>query len=130
MQTVYLVIQFSIASHRKPNFAKDTCELRLAQIIDQGTSKIRFNSSPTNLAEQRAIAAALSDVDDQIAALDALIAKKRDIKQGVMQRLLTGEERLPGFSGEWEVKRLGEIADMTGEEVALIRSYGVRDLFM
>jgi type I restriction enzyme, S subunit len=48
--------------------------------------------------EQRAIAAALSDVDALLAALDALIAKKRAIKQGAMQELLTGRTRLPGFS--------------------------------
>lgn len=61
------------------------------------------------LPEQRAIAAALSDVDALIASLDRLIAKKRDMKQAAMQELLTGKRRLPGFSGEWEVKRLGEI---------------------
>jgi type I restriction enzyme, S subunit len=61
------------------------------------------------LQEQRAIASALSDVDALISALDRLIAKKRDIKQAVMQELLTGKTRLPGFRGEWEVKRLGEI---------------------
>lgn len=59
-------------------------------------------------AEQRAIAEALSDVDGLIGALDALIAKKRAIKQAAMQQLLTGKTRLPGFSGEWETKRLGE----------------------
>ena len=58
------------------------------------------------LPEQRAIAAALSDVDALIGALDRLIAKKRDLKQAAMQQLLTGQTRLPGFSGEWEVKRL------------------------
>jgi type I restriction enzyme S subunit len=62
------------------------------------------------LAEQRAIAGALSDVDALLTALDRLIAKKRDIKQAAMQQLLTGQTRLPGFSGEWEVKRLGEVA--------------------
>ncbi len=56
--------------------------------------------------EQRAIATALSDVDALIAKLDQLIAKKRDLKQAAMQQLLTGKTRLPGFSGEWEVKRL------------------------
>jgi type I restriction enzyme, S subunit len=61
------------------------------------------------LPEQRAIANALSDVDALINSLDKLIAKKRDIKQGAMQELLTGKRRLPGFSGEWVVKRLGEI---------------------
>jgi type I restriction enzyme S subunit len=58
--------------------------------------------------EQRAIATALSDVDALLGALDRLIAKKRDLKQAAMQQLLTGQSRLPGFHGEWEVKRLGE----------------------
>ena len=59
--------------------------------------------------EQRAIAAAFSDVDGLFAKLDQLIAKKRDLKQAAMQQLLTGQTRLPGFSGVWEVKRLGKI---------------------
>ena len=62
--------------------------------------------------EQRAIAAALSDVDALLGGLERLIAKKRDLKQAAMQQLLTGQTRLPGFSGEWEVKRLGELAEM------------------
>ena len=64
------------------------------------------------LPEQRAIAAALSDVDALLGGLDRLIAKKRDLKQAAMQQLLTGQTRLPGFSGAWEVKRLGELAEM------------------
>ena len=63
------------------------------------------------LAEQQAIAEALSDVDGLISALDALIAKKRAIKQGAMHELLTGQRRLPGFAGEWAVKMLGEVVD-------------------
>ena len=63
-------------------------------------------------AEQRAIAEALSDVDELLAALEALIAKKRAIKQAAMQRLLTGKSRLPGFSGAWETTTLGEVADI------------------
>ena len=63
-----------------------------------------------SLIEQRAIAEVLSDVDGLLNALEALIAKKRAIKQAVMQQLLTGKTRLPGFSGKWETKRLGEIA--------------------
>jgi len=58
--------------------------------------------------EQRAIAETLSDVDGLLIALDRLIAKKRDLKQAAMQQLLTGQTRLPGFHGEWEVKRLGD----------------------
>ena len=65
---------------------------------------------PSDDSEQRAIAAALSDVDGLLGGLDRLIAKKRDLKQAAMQQLLTGQTRLPGFDGEWEVKRLGEIA--------------------
>ena len=61
---------------------------------------------PPPLPEQRAIAEALSDVDALLGALDRLIAKKRDLKQAAMQQLLTGQTRLPGFHGEWEVKRL------------------------
>jgi type I restriction enzyme S subunit len=63
------------------------------------------------LSEQCAIAAALSDADALIAALELMIAKKRDLKQAAMQHLLTGSTRLPGFSGEWEVKRLGDLAE-------------------
>jgi type I restriction enzyme S subunit len=62
--------------------------------------------------EQRAIAEALSDVDALLGALDRLIAKKRDLKQAAMQQLLTGKKRLPGFHGDWCLKRLDEIADI------------------
>ena len=65
---------------------------------------------PQDIEEQRAIAKVLSDVDGLINALDALIAKKRAIKQATMQQLLTGKTRLSGFSGTWEIKPLGEIA--------------------
>ena len=56
---------------------------------------------PKDIAEQRAIAEALSDVDGLIATLDKKIAKKRLLKQGAMQQLLTGKKRLPGFTDEW-----------------------------
>ncbi len=59
--------------------------------------------------EQHAIAAALSDVDALLEGLTRLIAKKRDLKQAAMQQLLTGQTRLPGFHGEWEVKALRDI---------------------
>ncbi|WP_290797052.1 restriction endonuclease subunit S [Halomonas sp.] len=77
-------------------------------------SKARFQElifSIPSLAEQRAIAKALSDADSLLGALDALIAKKRAIKKAAMQQLLTGKTRLPGFSGEWETKRLGNLVD-------------------
>jgi type I restriction enzyme S subunit len=65
-----------------------------------------------SLSEQRAIAQALSDVDALLDGLDRLIAKKRDLKQAAMQQLLTGQTRLPGFHGEWEVKRLENLCDL------------------
>ena len=68
--------------------------------------KIQLPSMP----ERHAIATALSDADALIESLDRLIAKKLAIKQAAMQQLLTGQTRLPGFTGEWETKRLGELA--------------------
>ena len=89
-----------------------------SQIIPMGQGAIRANVGQQNLGlviapvpplpEQRAIAKALSDVDGLLGGLDRLIAKKRDLKQAAMQQLLTGQTRLPGFHGEWEVKRLGD----------------------
>lgn len=70
-----------------------------------------------SIEEQRAIAAALSDADGLIGALDALIEKKRAIKQAAMQQLLTGKKRLPGFSGEWETKRLGDVASIRNQKI-------------
>ncbi|MEB2308911.1 MAG: restriction endonuclease subunit S [Candidatus Brocadiaceae bacterium] len=72
---------------------------------------------PPTKAEQNAIATVLSDADALISSLEKLIAKKRNIKQGAMQQLLTGKKRLPGFSGKWEVKRLGEIAQVDPENL-------------
>ncbi len=64
------------------------------------------------IAEQRAIAEALSDVDGLIAALNKKIAKKQLLKQGAIWQLLTGKKRLPGFTDEWETIRLGDWATM------------------
>jgi type I restriction enzyme S subunit len=68
------------------------------------------------LREQQAIATALSDVDALLGGLDRLIAKKRDLKQAAMQQLLTGQTRLPGFRGEWEVKTLADVCSMKSGE--------------
>lgn len=69
---------------------------------------------PPTKVEQSAIATALSDVDDLIVGLEKLIAKKRDLKQAAMQQLLTGQTRLPGFSGEWESRALGSLGATYG----------------
>jgi type I restriction enzyme S subunit len=96
-----------------------------SQIIKIGQGAIRANIGQQNLSlvlapvppllEQRAIAAALSDVDALIRSLDRLIDKKRDLKQAAMLRLLTGKTRLPGFGREWEVKRLGDVIKEIGD---------------
>ncbi len=86
--------------------------------VQYGTAQKQFNISDAvnfvypvpPIPEQKRIAEVLSDVDKTIAALDRLIAKKRDIKTATMQQLLTGKTRLPGFSGEWEEKKLAELA--------------------
>ena len=85
--------------------------------VQYGTAQKQFNISDAvcfsypvpPLIEQRAIAAALSDMDALISGLDQLIAKKRDIKQATMQQFLTGQQRLPGFSEPWSCKRLADI---------------------
>lgn len=63
---------------------------------------------PPSVDEQYEIANAITEFDELIVTLEQLISKKRDIQQATMQQLLTGQRRLPGFSGEWEVKKLGD----------------------
>ena len=70
-----------------------------------------------SLPEQKAIAEVLSNLDDHIDIVGQIIEKKRMIRQGMMQQLLTRKIRLPGFSGEWETKALGDIATITGAGV-------------
>ncbi len=79
---------------------------------------------PKSAAEKRAVATALSDVDALISSLDRLISKKRAVKTAAMQQLLTGKRRLPGFSGEWEVKRLGDLGTFRGGSGFPIRYQG------
>ena len=95
-----------------------------SQIIPMGQGVVRANIGQQNLrrvlaavppkVEQRAIASALSDVDGLLAGLDRLIVKKRDLKQAVMQQLLTGKTRLAGFKGKWEVRSLGSLGTWKG----------------
>ena len=72
---------------------------------------------PPTLREQETIAEALSDADALIESLEQLLTKKRQLKQGAMQELLTGKKRLPGFSGKWEVKAFGEVAQPRRERI-------------
>jgi type I restriction enzyme S subunit len=97
----------------KPCQRAVTGELHSTSQAAFGINKMRRVMIPLPTeAEQRAIATALSDVDGLLGGLDRLIAKKRDLKQAAMQQLLTCQTRLPGFHGEWEVRRLDDVADV------------------
>lgn len=89
------------SSRKDPNITKD--DIRRFPV-----------AIPPTKDEQEAIAEALSDADALIKSLEHLIAKKRLIKQGAMQELLTGKRRLPGFEGEWVTRPV----DAMGEVVA------------
>ena len=90
------------------------------KLIETGTTMKHINVGdmkgvlvpvPTTKEEQKRIAEALSDVDSMISSLEKLIAKKKAVKQGAMQELLTGKKRLPGFTGEWNTFIFGELFD-------------------
>lgn len=117
----YLFFQFST------NFYKKVMSMTAKSSVDSVRREMIADMKiplPPTLTEQKAIATALSDVDALISSLDQLITKKKAIKQGAMQELLTpphtcaeqsrskGGKRLPGFDGEWEEKTLGELAQM------------------
>ncbi|MBL7661880.1 restriction endonuclease subunit S [bacterium] len=72
---------------------------------------------PQNVSEQQSIATALSDTDALISSLEKLIEKKRNIKQGAMQELLTGKRRLPGFSGKWDERSIGDLVQVDPENL-------------
>ena len=100
--------------------------------ISKGTSNSQKRITPQDfldykvilppIAEQRAIAEALSDVDGLIAALDKKIAKKRLLKQGAMQQLLTGKKRLPGFTDKWKYVALEHLLEYEQPTKYLVQS--------
>ncbi len=94
-------------------------QIQISQSLNQGAQANlfinhieRLKTPFPSLPEQKAIALSLSDTDALIAVCERAITKKRNIKQGAMQQLLTGKKRLPGFSGEWEVKKLEKVAPL------------------
>lgn len=70
---------------------------------------VKFNFVCPSIEEQKAIATALSDMDNLILSLEKLIDKKKMIKEGAMEELLTGKKRLDGFNEKWENICLGKI---------------------
>lgn len=105
---LYLVLRSHIVASQIERLAFGSAQ---PQLTVKGISTFKIPLPPTK-AEQEAIAEALSDADAFIESLAQLIAKKRQIKQGAMQELLTGKKRLPGFSGEWKQKEIREVLSL------------------
>ncbi len=108
--------------NRNPYFLKFDDGVNQTHLLNHVFQKCPL-SLPSTKAEQEAIAEALSDADALIESLEQLLVKKRQLKQGAMQELLTGKKRLPGFGGEWEVKRLGDVAEIVMGQSPSSRHY-------
>jgi type I restriction enzyme, S subunit len=99
----------SILGHHFSQFAESvSVRSGMPKINREELSEYSIALPPT-LAEQEAIASALSDADGLIESLEKLIAKKRFVKQGAMQELLSGKRRLPGFSGKWKATTMDDL---------------------
>jgi len=83
-------------------------------IVNKTEFELTAIALPSDKTEQSTIATALSDTDALIEKLEKLIEKKKNIKQGAMQELLTCKRRLPGFTGKWEIKKVGDIGKPYG----------------
>lgn len=102
-----------------------TKELR--EVVATGNGQPNLNTTligairvptPSTKEEQIAIINTLFDADLLIESLERLIQKKKNIKQGAMQELLTGKGRLAGFRGEWETKHFGSLIELhKGEQL-------------
>jgi len=112
-QLITLPFSLLVFGQIEEDIAKQAHGFKASFVHVKKSDLIKVSLPLPPLPEQRAIAEALSDVDGLLGGLDRLIAKKRDLKQAAMQQLLTGQTRLPGFHGEWEVKRLGDIASIS-----------------
>jgi restriction endonuclease S subunit len=95
---------------------------RLREVVATGNGQPNLNTGligelkfplPPTFGEQKAIAEALSDADALIESLSQLLAKKRQVKQGAMQELLSGKKRLPGFNAPWGREKIGSFTDCT-----------------
>jgi type I restriction enzyme S subunit len=106
-----------MSEHFKDFLGKLTAGSTISHLYQKDFVHYEF-PAPPSLTEQKAIATALSDVDALISNLEKLIAKKKAIKQGAMQQLLTpphkGGKRLPGFNGDWEEKTIESLTQKNG----------------
>lgn len=103
-------LYYLISSH-KTDLIRKACGSTFLEISKHDIEKLKYSVPP--LSEQEKIAEILGTWDLAIEKLTALIEQKKLLKKGLMQRLLTGKQRLPGFSEQWKKVRLGEICKIT-----------------
>lgn len=119
-QRVYILTEFNGIKGKyfyyyfRENFLKEVSKYTAKSSVDSVRRDMiaKMVVPIPKLEEQATIAESLSDVDNLIFSLQKLIEKKKAIKQGAMQELLTGQKRLPGFNEEWKKERLGDISDI------------------
>jgi type I restriction enzyme, S subunit len=122
-QRVYRISDFSVdvngyyfylyfSTHFYNRIMQMTAKSSVDSVRRDMISRMQVALPPTE-HEQKAIATAIRETDELLVGLDKLITKKRDLKQAAMQQLLTGKIRLPGFHGEWVVKPLSSVANLS-----------------
>lgn len=119
----YFIIYFE-SDRFQSDIIDDTQGGAMKNLVGMDKFKRSIFAIPPTIEEQQRIANAFSDVDSLINNLEKLIAKKKNIKQGAMQQLLTGRKRLPGFApakpttkqtelgpipSDWKVKNVGSM---------------------
>lgn len=103
----YLYYVLKYIESKWPNYGQVGTQLNL----NTGLIQNHPIALPMLSIEQKSISGLLSDIDSLINSLEKLIEKKKNIKQGMMQELLTGKRRLPGFTEKWETIVLGDLID-------------------
>lgn len=110
-QTDSLYLHYGLLKHSvRSDIVSRAVGLTMASINTKILGETELSLPPLN--EQRRIASALTSVDNLISSLGKLIEKKKNIKQGAMQQLLTGQIRLKGFSEPWGEKKLEEVCSV------------------
>lgn len=101
---------YHLMRYEGPRMMREASGTTIVYISREKFEKFKI-ATPSNTKEQSKIAESLTDTDELIKSLDALIEKKKNIKTATMQQLLTGKTRLPGFSGEWSSSPVGDLFD-------------------
>ena len=110
-QTDSLYLHYGLLKHSvRSDIVSRAVGLTMASINTKILGETELSLPPLN--EQHRIASALTSIDNLISSLGKLIEKKKNIKQGAMQQLLTGQIRLKGFSEPWGEKKLEEVCSV------------------